>query len=158
MIEIVWPSAEIDDTVNLVDKLFSFCEGLLSARNIQFRFEYPRDFNLLPLTLDVTRHIHLIVKEALNNIVRHARASEVGIHVGLQNQSMTISIHDNGCGFDLSSPMGNGLKNLHCRAEEIGGKLVMDTMPGLGPAVQLPIPSPKLGIFTVTFVLYPCKR
>ena len=138
MSEIVWSiQPKNDDTVNLVDKIFSFAKELLSVSNIQFRFEYPEDFKSLPLTMDVRRNIHLIVKEALNNIVSHARASEVAIHVSLQDQSMTVGIHDNGCGFDINSPGGNGLKNLRSRADEIGGTLVIDTIPGAGTWIHL---------------------
>ncbi len=138
MSEIVWSiQPKNDDAVNLIDKIFSFAKELLSARNIQFRFEYPEDFKSFPLAMEVRRNIHLMIKEALNNIVKHAHASEVGMHVSLQDKSMTISIHDNGCGFDINSPGGNGLKNLRSRAEEIGGTLVMDTRPDNGTWIYL---------------------
>src|SRR5271170_5888045 len=60
-----------------------------------------------------TRHnISMAVKEAVHNIVKHAHASLVTVHVSFSDMLLTVSIQDDGCGFDMTDdPAGNGLFN-----------------------------------------------
>ena len=68
------------------------------------------------------RNIFLTVKEALNNIVKHAKATKVEIMVEL-NGHLRISVKDNGIGFDHErvKPFSNGLHNMEKRMKSIGG-------------------------------------
>ena len=144
MSEIVWAiQPKNDDTANLVEKIHSFANELLQARNISFRFEYPDQFLSIPITMEVRRNIYLIFKEALNNIAKHSSASQVDMEVELKEKSIRIGIRDNGLGFNNHSPSpGNGLQNLCSRAEEIGGHLQIDTQPGHGTGIYLQYPLP----------------
>ena len=139
MSEIVWAiQPKNDDTANLVEKIHSFANELLSSRNIRFRFEDPDHFLSLPIAMEVRRNIYLIFKETLNNIAKHSQASQVDMEVEWEEKNIRIGILDNGQGFDTLSPSrGNGLRNLYSRAEEIGGHLRIDSQPGRGTRVYL---------------------
>ncbi len=90
------------------------------------------------LDLEFRRNVILIHKEALNNIVKHARANRVETSVRIQNNSFLLSIEDNGGGFDEASvQLGNGLNNLRRRAKEIGGTITIASTPGTGTRVLL---------------------
>lgn len=139
MSEIVWAiQPNNDDTTNLLDKIQSFANELLSSRNIIFRFEYPDHFHSFPIPMEVRRNIYLIFKETINNIIKHSQATTVDMMVSLEQKEISISISDNGVGFDKQFPaQGNGLRNLQDRAEEIGGRLLIKSQPDKGTCISL---------------------
>src|SRR5882724_6599195 len=137
--DIVWSiQSKNDDTAHLIDKIHSFASQLLSVRNIVFRLDCPVHFASVPLPMEFRRNIYLICKEVLNNIVKHARATEVDMEVVLDERNIHIGIRDNGHGFDPGKPSrGNGLLNLQDRAKEISGRLQIDSQPGKGTRIDL---------------------
>jgi signal transduction histidine kinase len=89
-------------------------------------------------TLDILR----IMQEAVTNIIRHAGAQAVSISARNAGTALTITITDNGCGIaETPSHAGNGLKNMHRRAERNGGALTIATgADGKGTMLTLVIP------------------
>ena len=89
------------------------------------------------------RHnLFLACKEALNNIYKHAEATEVWLRMHLQASELEIVIQDNGRGFSPSSngqSTGNGLPNLRTRIAGIGGRCVVESQPGRGTCVRFQI-------------------
>lgn len=77
------------------------------------------------LPLDVKIALYRIAQEALNNIIKHARATEIFLHLELEETGVRLCIEDNGRGFDPQSPGGGqlGLGIMRERAEEIGATL-----------------------------------
>jgi signal transduction histidine kinase len=95
------------------------------------------------------RHnLFLVVKEALNNIVKHARATEVCLRLSVKDKTLSLVIKDNGCGFDLAhsalhtphSPLGNGLVNMRERMTQLGGQLTVESVPGQGTRIAISAP------------------
>ena len=86
-----------------------------------------------------TRHnISMAAKEAVHNVIKHARASLVTMRVTLSDMLLTVSIQDDGCGFDVAgTPSGNGLVNIRRRLEAIGGSCLIESLPGQGTTVQM---------------------
>ena len=93
------------------------------------------------LSMEQRRDVYLIYKEALNNIHKHANASNVWIEV-FQNQNyLHMNIRDDGTGFDtLSNTHRNGLKNLRARIEKWNGKINVSSQPSNGTVIELKIP------------------
>jgi signal transduction histidine kinase len=90
--------------------------------------------------MEFKRHILMMFKEILNNILRHARAKQVDIQVDLQESHLRLSVHDDGVGFDVGMPStGFGLAGLRTRAAAIGGNLTVDSTPGTGTRVCLEV-------------------
>ena len=76
-----------------------------------------------------------IAQEAFTNIVRHARASRAALSLEVSASAVTLSIADNGCGFDVERALvdpnaGVGLRNMRERLETLGGSLSLVSQPG----------------------------
>jgi two-component system, NarL family, sensor kinase len=81
----------------------------------------------------------LTSREALQNAVTHAAASEVRLTLKLDEAGLNITIADNGKGFNLRAIQaeGNGLNNMRRRLQELGGRLEISSQPGQGTTVSL---------------------
>ncbi len=91
----------------------------------------------------VSRAIFLTTQEALANIARHARATQVIIEAQRINGTVELSIIDNGRGFDTDKQdqaIGHGLSNMRARAEELQGICSIDSSPGQGTHIELVLP------------------
>ncbi len=92
------------------------------------------------LSMAFRHNVFLIYKEALHNIVRHARASRVAIRLGTARGTLVLTVADDGVGFDPAAPgSGHGLKSMKHRAEQIGGTLLVESEPGKGTTITLSV-------------------
>ncbi|MBW0445470.1 histidine kinase [bacterium M00.F.Ca.ET.228.01.1.1] len=87
------------------------------------------------LTDAVNTVLFRIAQEALTNIVRHAHASNAALALEISNDAVTLSIADNGRGFDVTHAFvgrrsGVGLRNMRERVEALGGTLALSSQPG----------------------------
>ncbi|SFQ51536.1 PAS domain S-box protein [Hymenobacter arizonensis] len=85
--------------------------------------------------------VYRIVQELLNNIMKHAQATEVVVHVVREKQRLEVSVEDNGCGFDPNAlttlPLaGMGLSGVRNRVALLGGVLSIDSRLGQGTIVS----------------------
>ena len=95
----------------------------------------------LPLAKE--EDIYRIVLEALNNVVKHARANRVTVRVRFDADSMSVAIQDDGRGFDPNDATdrgGMGLQSMRERAERIDGGLEIQSEPGQGSTLKLTVP------------------
>jgi len=82
-----------------------------------------------------------IIIEALNNITKHANAANVQVILSQDADHLHVRIQDDGIGFDTQlSSHGMGLKNMHSRADRIGGLLSINSTPGKGTHISLEAP------------------
>jgi signal transduction histidine kinase len=95
-----------------------------------------------PVSPETRHNLFLMLKEALNNIVRHAKATEVWFRVKLRENTMEVLIEDNGAGLGLQSDTsgGNGLGNMRHRVEEIGGRFDIETGSAGGTRISANVP------------------
>src|SRR5206468_10829738 len=101
---IVWAVDPEDNQLqSLADYLTGYAEEFFSNTNIACRFKVPVSFP--PITLDgrVRHDLLMAVKEALNNVVRHAEATDVEFRMEVVNGHLEIQITDNGKGFERGS-------------------------------------------------------
>jgi signal transduction histidine kinase len=135
----VWAvNPENDNLDALGNYLCQMVNQLCSQAQLRCRVhveELPRDVQLS----SQTRHnITMAVKEAMHNVIKHARASEVTLHAAYFGNLLTVSLQDNGCGFQVAGNLpGNGLTNMKRRLQEIGGTCTIESQPGHGTTVQL---------------------
>jgi len=93
------------------------------------------------LNMEQRRDVYLIYKESMNNILKHAAASNVWIDILRQNGKLHLRIKDDGKGFEPSVITDrNGLKNIRFRVEKWKGVLSVITAPGSGTDVEIIIP------------------
>ena len=101
------------------------------------------DLQELPdLQPQVETALYRIAQEALNNIAKHARASELDLRLAQNTDSITLHIADNGIGFDPAAvPAGRvGLQGMAERVEQIHGRLTIDSAPGKGTTIHVEVP------------------
>ena len=101
-------------------------------------------FHVLDLPPDAqvssqTRHnISMAVKEAVHNVIKHAKATEVTIRMTFTDGFLTILVQDDGAGFQPDEQAGgNGLTNMKQRLANIGGQCFIESQPGQGTTVQM---------------------
>lgn len=92
--------------------------------------------------LEVKEAVYRIVQEALHNVVKHARAESVKIEMRCDPGNLTLSISDNGVGFDAGGdfPGHLGLRSMRERASRLGGTLQVESTPGAGTRLRARIP------------------
>ena len=91
--------------------------------------------------------LHHLVTEAFSNILRHAHASRVEVHMSCTQRRFTLDIRDDGTGFDPDAPMARGrrgraqgLANIRRRAELLDADLRIESAPGRGTRLSLTMP------------------
>jgi signal transduction histidine kinase len=93
------------------------------------------------LHLATERELYRIAQEAIRNAVKHAGASKISIDVRMRDSVVSLSVSDDGVGFDPSSPHVRGrhlgLTSMMERAELLGGTLNIESAPGLGATIRL---------------------
>lgn len=147
MQEIIWSINPKNDTLqSLVAFIRSYGREFVSAAGINVTIETPEDLAIVPLRTDVRRNVFLAVKEALNNAVKYAAATEVCIRLEIEAERYIFTIGDNGKGFAYDGESlptvrgGNGLANMRTRMEEIGGGFKIESSIGEGTRVVMTVP------------------
>lgn len=91
------------------------------------------------LSATQTINVFRIVQESINNALKYSGASKINVRFTSRNNKIEIAISDNGRGFDIdhSAQLGNGLRNMKSRAEEINADLDIDSSKTDGTHVKL---------------------
>ncbi len=97
MDEIVWAVNPQHDTLDsLVTYLGKFAQEFIQAAGIRCRLDLPFQLPAWPLTAEVRHNLFLSFKEALNNAVGHAVATQVDVSIVIRLDGFTLSVKDNG--------------------------------------------------------------
>ena len=97
----------------------------------------------LPLSADMRHSLYLACKEALNNMVKHAGASEVSVRLDLADSGFTLAIEDDGQGFAAGCPPARGqrtLKYAPAAAKSFTAFAAVESAPGRGTRVVFSLP------------------
>ncbi|MHB8521978.1 MAG: sensor histidine kinase [Limisphaerales bacterium] len=147
MSQIIWAAdPKRDNLAGLVAYLCQFAEEFLEAASVRCRLDVPDSLPPVPLSAEARHRLFLAAKEALNNSVKHARASGVSISVSVTATAFTITLEDDGCGFVPAAPnpttlaVGNGLCNVRQHVESLGGRFGLESQPGMGTRVIIEVP------------------
>jgi signal transduction histidine kinase len=109
-----------------------------------FKIGYTHTDTPIPERPDISTIVFRLFQEILNNIVRHAQANEIVITLAFASNVLTLSITDNGTGFDVAEIMkqhkGMGLTNMQKRAAMIKGNTYIQSVPGTGTTVKITVP------------------
>ncbi len=148
--EIVWAINPANDQAeNFVVYLAQFADQFLHTAGIPLRLQLPPEVSQVALGSAVRHHLFLAVKEALNNVVKHARATEVQLRIAIAEGELVVGVNDNGRGMpalagsssDRLGAMGHdGLDNLSSRMAEIGGRVDRQSSVGQGTKLTFHVP------------------
>ena len=143
MDEVVWAiDSRNDNLESFLTYLGKFTQDYLTRAGLRCRWNVPIEVPELRLSAERRHNLYLACKEALHNVVKHARASEVTFRSDLTEEDFTLVIEDNGRGFAtaLPPPRGNGLSNMRQRLQELHGQCRIESTPGRGTRVLFFLP------------------
>jgi signal transduction histidine kinase/ligand-binding sensor domain-containing protein len=145
MRDLIWVlNPENTSLDNLVARIREYSADYLDGTPVNAAFDFTENIPALPITREAQRNILSTVKEAINNCVKHARANEILIALKLDNNTLRITVSDNGKGITKENNKGNGLRNMRQRVEHIGGSLAISSETGKGTQVDIRIPFEKM--------------
>lgn len=123
--------------LGLANALELFCKNASHSRQLQISFYTNGEIRQLKSSFELT--IYRIVQELVNNIIKHAQATEALVQVTQHQHLLTITVEDNGVGFEQSTHphRGIGLKNLEERIRSLNGQLTITAIPGHGTTVYI---------------------
>ena len=146
MAGVIWLAKPENDTMlNLIAYLREYADNYCGNVGINVVFDVPRTIGAIPILGEVRRSIFLVIKESLNNVAKHARASEVRITLALHLSRAVFTVADNGQGFNPLEERparfmgGNGIGNMRRRIEHIGGKFTLESVLGQGTTTTIEI-------------------
>ena len=138
---IIWSMNPGYDTLDsFITYIRSYASEYCEAVQIHLSFIIAAETPHHLLAGNVRRNLFLVIKESLNNIIKHAAATEVSITIQT-NKELEIVITDNGRGIDDAqmSRFGNGLKNMSRRMESIGGSFAIGSSKGTTTTLRVPL-------------------
>ncbi|HEY8690495.1 MAG TPA: two-component regulator propeller domain-containing protein [Chitinophagaceae bacterium] len=139
MDDIVWSINPANDTLeNLLLRIKQFASKVFEAKNINYEIFIDESVKDIKLPMEYRQHIYLILKEAINNLVKYSECTQATIEVKHQNKILSLYLSDNGIGFDKNKiKYGNGLLNMQHRSQLIKSTLIIETKPYHGTKIIL---------------------
>lgn len=144
------------DDFGLQQALELLAEGHSRRSGIPIQIRTSSDLSGLPSLIETA--LYRIVQEAVNNCMKHASATAVVIELARGPQFIVCKVEDDGVGFNMAEMWkahGSGhlgLVGIRERAEALGGRFAIHSVPGKGTSVKISIPSPPMETMQRQFV------
>ncbi len=141
--------SELRDTIWAMDKNEISIEDLQSRiLGLIEKAKIAKEAIIINLEIDATSNIAFtsikginifrVIQETLNNALKYSDATKIEVTITEEQENLIIAIRDNGKGFDINTiELGNGLKNMQERIEEIGGKLHIESIINKGTSITI---------------------
>ena len=143
--ELVWATnSKYDNLESLAAYFREYAARFFEPAAIECRLCFPSNLPRCILTAEFRRELFLVFKEALHNVLRHARANWVEISLSAQEGWLEIVIQDNGQGMASQDAPGfhHGLSNMRERVSHLHGAFDLQSAPGQGTRVLVRVPLP----------------
>lgn len=126
--------------IGLLESIEDITDDMKVAKGINIQLDI---HNIIESEVDEQRKLTLfrIIQEQLNNIMKHAKATEVMIRLSIEGKDIVLTVVDNGVGFDISRHRkGVGITNIISRTELFKGKVEIQSKPGDGCVLTVRLP------------------
>ena len=144
--EIVWAVNPRNDTIaSLAGYFGSYAQRLLDLASVSCGLDVAEDLPDHPLDPIFRQELFLAFKEALTNVVRHAKATQVWLRISVQEEAIVVVVADNGRGLDSREREAgaDGIANMKERIKSLGGVCVVASAGSQGTTVRFQAPLPK---------------
>jgi signal transduction histidine kinase len=137
-----------NDTLDgLINYVCKYAQEYLAVAGLKYRLEVPSQLPATPISPELRHNVFLASKEAITNLVRHAKATAASVRLRLEPARFALEIEDDGRGLpNLDQKQDrNGLRNMRKRMEDVGGEFSIGPANGGGTRVCLTAPLRPLG-------------
>jgi signal transduction histidine kinase len=128
----------------LPEALYYFCTNL--QKNAAFEIAFHSIGDIPRFNVQFELSVYRIVQELLQNVIKHAEASEVIVQLSYENNLLSLTVEDNGKGMTKNARSitnGLGLKSIHARVAGLNGRIETDSKTGVGTSVRLEFDAPS---------------
>jgi signal transduction histidine kinase len=148
MSDIVWSMKRPQDgNYTLASRILNYASELLTTKGIQLHVSIGEELEEKIVQPDVRKNLLLMIKESLNNIAKHSKATEASLDLKQKGEIVVLKIQDNGVGFDIQQiNEGNGLRNLQKRGKDLGGETQLFSQKGKGTTIILEFPIARFSL------------
>ncbi|RYY65601.1 MAG: hypothetical protein EOO13_16930 [Chitinophagaceae bacterium] len=120
---IIWSMSSQNDSLgNMVGYIRSYATDYLESAGIEHDIVIPERLPAIEVNGTIRRNVFLVIKEALQNVIKHSGAKKVTIVMKKEREGLSLQIHDDGKGinFDKIRAYSNGLTNMKKRMADVG--------------------------------------
>ena len=138
--EIIWTvNPKYDNLPSLLAYIRNYISNFFEHTSVDCTISFPAEIPADAISPDLKHNLFLVIKESLNNILKHAEATTVTVHSHLNNNIFYFEIADNGKGMDdmKGRQFGNGLLNMKNRMDAVKGKFEIQSAKNLGTKITL---------------------
>ena len=140
------------DALGLKVSMQTYCTEFTRRTHLPVTFDVDESIPLLPDVYNIA--LYRILQEALNNIIKHAKATHVWVDLSQEDDLITLTVQDNGQGFDPKSEQSNGigLSSMRERVMIAGGKFTLSSTSKNGTilSAQFPLPASQQALENVS--------
>lgn len=146
MRDLIWALNPDNTTIaNLLARMREYSTDYLDDYPIEIQNYFPENLPQTAITKEAHRELFMVVKESLNNIAKHAKATKVFFTAKIVLDYLELSIKDNGVGFNIDTDKkGNGLRNMQNRLESIDGICTIISSNANGTEINVTVPLQKI--------------
>jgi signal transduction histidine kinase len=144
--EVIWATDPDKDTLRSFALFVTrYAERFFAESALRLRFDIPSELPDVMLPAELRNSLFMVAKEALNNVAKHAQASELRIKLDLCDRELRLSFEDDGQGFLKTqvTAESHGLANMEKRLRDLGGELQVESTPGQGTRIYARLLLPK---------------
>lgn len=140
--EIIWSINPQNDSIErIVLRMKELATEMLEPNEITCHLDFDNSLTQLDIPMQDRRHLFMIYKEALNNMIKYAGCKNALLSMHIREQNLLMEIKDDGQGFDpVHHKPGNGLINMQQRATAMKATLTITASPGKGCSISLCYP------------------
>ncbi len=141
--DIVWMlNSKHDKLDSLAFYIREYATKYFELSDISVSFDYPTNIEPVKVSDEQRRNLFMAIKESLNNIAKHADASNVNIAFTSQQRNIEFVVTDNGKGFnpEETGKFSNGVKNMQNRMQQVKGECAIVSVPDKGTTITLVLP------------------
>ncbi|MCR6721606.1 MAG: hypothetical protein NVV59_15285 [Chitinophagaceae bacterium] len=142
MSDIVWAINPSNDSFDkTIVRMKEFAAEILEPAGINYYFTEDERLAGVQLNIESRKELYMLFKEAVTNAAKYSKASEVNILFRVLDNSLELTILDNGTGFDIAKAHGgNGIRNMKNRAAQMDADLRCESIKGTGTSIHVKIP------------------